>query len=119
MLSTNQLGQPYCPDETHPRALTMPLGAAGKAGELQPPEIRVPDPSSTQSVPFEEDWKLVRHNSGAVPPRNHVTVVPVLLMDSVAGFVFVRRATYSEGGPPASGTSVPSRILPSVCSATA
>src|SRR5690242_14340322 len=115
MLSTNQLGHPYCPEETHPRALTMPLGAAGKAGEVQPPEIRVPAPTSIQSMPLEEDWKLTRHNSGAVPPRNQVMAVPFQLSDSVAGPVFCSRVTNAFP----TFVSDPKRILPSACSATA
>src|SRR5512137_264236 len=118
LVSTNQLVALHAPPATKPRARRRLPTDTDTLVHCQPPDMRVPAPRLSQSVPLAETSSVVRQTSGLVPPRSQVRVEPSQERLCAAGAVLRSRARLVRGCPASVVKVPPTRIFPSACTAS-
>src|SRR5512137_2319677 len=117
LVSTNQLVALHAPPATKPRARRRLPTDTDTLVHCQPPELRVPAPRLSQSVPLAETSRVVRQTSGLVPPRSQVSVASLQDRLWVAGSVLFSRPMSLRDCPASIPNQPPTRIFPSACTA--
>src|SRR5690348_863411 len=106
--------EPFClPAVKYPRPRTLALAGKLNPASCHPPATRLPAVKPKYALPLVENSKVVRENSGPVPPRSQFTVAPsnVRLCDGAP--VLFNRAIRDRACPDKFVKAPPAMTFPS------